>query len=112
MRHSPQQTAAATYGRDTLGLLPHGGAAGLAGTGGRPQLDYYRVFRSPDFPDLLFLEAVRVQLSGLPLDAALDDTWYTVDAAGTVRPFDRFTELSPLARATWSQGLVEITDLP
>ena len=105
-----QRQAASSYGRDALGLLPRQESDGLAGNGPtRPQLDYFRVYVHPAHPQVLYLEAVRVNLAGLEQEAALDETWYTVNEAGSIHPFDRFTALSPYERATWATRLVEIT---
>jgi hypothetical protein len=102
-----QRQAAAAYG-SALGLLPRA-PAGLAGTNARPQLNYYRVYVHPDTPQLLYLEAVKVHLSGLDVDPSLDEQWFTVDEQGATRPFDRFSVLSPLNRGPWMNKLVEIT---
>ena len=120
MPQKPKKTAllhrqaASAYGRDALGLLPRQESSGLAGDGPtRPQLDYFRVYVHPDQPQVLYLEAVRVSLSGLEQEARLDENWYTIGETGIVTTFDRFSQLSPLERATWSARLVEITsELP
>lgn len=109
MPNSTLLQQAAAYGRG-LGLLPYA-APGLSGVGDPGNLyDYFKVYASAHYPELLFVQDHRVVPDPIGPDWVLELSWHLVRPDGLKERIDEQTYFNRTGgHGQWADSLVDVT---